>query len=335
MALLTMRSFLSDRLIALLKRIGKYDWLRFERDEHAAINYSRIHLPDEEMRLYTAYQNALIAAHHIKNADQVTLNIVHDFVMSQCLAYGPKMLRPTVEQCEALTRVDVNISFDDYQQPFPTVMVEFPDEFRNNLSQAYDYECPIAVVTHHNADTKRIISVALRKQGMHGAVHLMSNVRDRIEDALREKIEHGDDMDQAEVVQRIAVNFGLLMTYYGVSDAGPVNPDHDNLLRLARKKNKDKAKRAQRLLAGEIRRIEFAQEVVARTSHGHHVDYAPGNGTKCTHWRRGHFRNQPSGVGRMMKRLVFIKPILINSVRFDGDIADTTYSLTTQQRGGT
>ena len=65
------------------------------------------------------------------------------------------------------------------------------------------------------------------------------------------------------MIQRVALNFGLLMTYYGVRDRGPVDPQsHATHLRNARRKNQDKADRARHLLDAEINVIEFKQDVV-------------------------------------------------------------------------
>jgi hypothetical protein len=314
----TFRSLLPDPVIDLFKRIGKYDWLQFIDTDW------RLTLPTEYQRLYLRYRQDRYAPW---NRDPFDCAPVDDFVMSKCLSGGPKLLCPTVEQCESLKKVDINIAFKDYQQPFPTFMVEFPEDFRRDLSDDYGCECPFAVIAYHNANM--IMTVALRRSQVNVS-RVMSGKWTTIEEGLRNRIidddEQADDVNQAEAVQRIAINFGLLLMYYGVKETGYANPDHDNLARLAKKKNKDKAERAQRLLAGEIQCIEFAQEVVAHITRQSR-DYVPGSGTKCVHWRRGHFRNQPYGAGRTNKRIVFIKPILINSDRFVGDVADTAYSL--------
>ena len=322
----TFRSLLPDHVIDLFTRIGKSDWLKLTKTGDDADVKWTLNIPTEYQRLFLRYRLDRYAPW---NRDPFKCAPIDDFVISKCLAGGPKLLRPTVEQCEALKRVDINIAFKDYQQPFPTFMVEFPEEFRRDLSEAYDSECPFAVVTHHKAHT--IMTVALRRNQVNVS-RVMSNRWTTIEEGLRNTIiddddeEEADKVDEAQVVQRIAINFGLLMMFYGVKETGYANPEHDNLVRLAKKKNKDKAARAQRLLAGEIRCIAFAQDVVAHKTR-QSDEYVPGSGTKCVHWRRGHFRNQPHGAGRTKKRIVFIKPILINSNQFVGDIADTTYSL--------
>ena len=51
---------------------------------------------------------------------------------------------------------------------------------------------------------------------------------------------------------------------------------------------------------------------------------AQGEGTKTTHWRRGHFRNQPHGPGNQDRRMVWIRPMIINS-QPDVSVAKKTY----------
>lgn len=38
-----------------------------------------------------------------------------------------------------------------------------------------------------------------------------------------------------------------------------------------------------------------------------------GDGHTCMHWRRGHFRRQPFGKGRTQNKIIFIRPVLVNS----------------------
>ena len=155
-----------------------------------------------------------------------------------------------------------------------------------------------------------------------------------MEDALRFGDEEGNDLDQGEVVQRVALNFGLLMTYYGVKDLGPVDRNsHEKHLRNARRRNGDKAARARRLLDAEINLIEFEQNVVVYDRQDMSRSDSESDGSsRRTHWRRGHFRRQPYGPARSSRKLIFIKPILVNARHFDGDVADTEYRLRTMTR---
>ena len=46
---------------------------------------------------------------------------------------------------------------------------------------------------------------------------------------------------------------------------------------------------------------------------------AAGNGI-APHWRRGHFRMQPFGMGNQQRKLIFVAPVLVHAERLQGDV---------------
>ena len=38
------------------------------------------------------------------------------------------------------------------------------------------------------------------------------------------------------------------------------------------------------------------------------------------HWRRGHFRMQPFGMGNQQRKLIFVAPVLVHAERLQGDV---------------
>jgi hypothetical protein len=150
-----------------------------------------------------------------------------------------------------------------------------------------------------------------------------------VEEALRVGEDDGNDLTQSEVIQRVALNFGLLMTYFGVRDRGPIDPaSHVTHTRNARRQNQRKADRARRLLDAEVNLIEFEQDVVVYDRQDTGRNDSEGDGsTRRPHWRRGHFRRQPYGLARSSRKLIYIKPVHVNVHRFQGDLADTEYRL--------
>ncbi len=325
----TMRRFVPDELITPLKLLGKYDWLRWTPiDSSPPSSRLVLRIPSDPS---LALHRRLLA---LIQADEESLSLFHHYVFSKALALGPKLLCPTAEQCEALEHVDVNASFDDYEQPFPTFLLELPEEYRRKLTDRFNYECPAIALTHHDPRSKYIISTCERLRSHITTIHIMSPrpCWNTIEEALRYSVEEGNDMDQGEVVQRVAINFGLLMTHYGVKDLGPVDREsHDKHVRNARRRNGDKAERARRLLDAEINLIEFEQNVVVYDRQDtSRIDSESDGSGRRPHWRRGHFRRQPYGPARSSRKLIFIKPILVNAHHFDGDVADTEYRLQTR-----
>ena len=296
----------------------------------ATRNAAVIHIPRSEV----AHRPGALKFHQLipRLRGLVEVQSPHLFELytySKALAEGPKLLCPTAEQCEALEHVDVNISFDDYVQPFPTFLLELPEAYRRRLTDRFGFECPQLVVTHHDSRTKYILSFRSACPSGESTFHIMSPRWNTVEEALRFSEDEGNDLAQSEVIQRVALNFGLLMTYYGVRDRGPVDPQsHATHLRNARRKNQGKGERARRLLDAEINVIEFKQDVVVYDrSETQRTDSEGDGSVKRTHWRRGHFRRQVCGHARSARRLIFIKPILVNAHRFQGDVADTEYRL--------
>ena len=151
----TMRSIVPDELIAPLKILGKYDWVRWTMTDKSPPTTS------VEMRFPT--DPALLNYPHViawirRLLPTQSLLLFELYAQSKALAEGPKLLCPTAEQCEALEHVDVNVSFDDYVQPFPTFLLELPLDYRRKLADRFQVECPQLFLIHHDARTKYIFS---------------------------------------------------------------------------------------------------------------------------------------------------------------------------------
>ena len=46
---------------------------------------------------------------------------------------------------------------------------------------------------------------------------------------------------------------------------------------------------------------------------------ATGSGV-TPHWRRGHFRMQPFGIGNQQRKLIFVAPVLVHAEQLQGDV---------------
>ena len=322
----TMRRLVPEELITPLTLLGKYDWLRWTPiDSSTPHNSFELRLPSDSLLLKVPHVDRFFRWLQANKSPDLWFL----YAVSKALAEGTKLLCPSTEQCQALEHVDVNVSFDDYVQPFPTFLIELPEGYRQWLTECFRVKCPELVLTHHDARSKYIISWVMGGAEEHSTEFILTPRFGTIEEALRSGEGSGNAFDQSEVIQRVALNFGLLMTHFGVRNLGPVDrKSHDTHLRNARRKNQAKAERARRLLDAEINLIEFEQDVVVYDKQETTHQESDGEGTKKRpHWRRGHFRRQPYGHARSFRRLIFVKPILINSHRFQGDFADTEYRL--------
>jgi hypothetical protein len=121
----------------------------------------------------------------------------------------------------------------------------------------------------------------------------------------------------------------LLATAYGVRCLGPANPSHSERLKrhakLACKRGRGQQERAEMEVRMTPVRYSFAQEVTLYQNERATGRHGAGEGgwTVSPHWRRGHWRWQPCGVGRSGRRRVAIPSVLVNGHLFLGTLADT------------
>ena len=73
--------------------------------------------------------------------------------------------------------------------------------------------------------------------------------------------------------------------------------------------HKEKRRAESKLLSIGFTRIRFCR--LPNRNNGDHPRITPG--TVKQHWRRGHWRNQPCGEGRKQRKLIWIRPVIVNS----------------------
>jgi len=168
---------------------------------------------------------------------------------------------------------------------------------------------------------------------------LGDDVVDHMHNVVSQEVEKnsGGDLDfvLAEVTQRLGINFSLMMTLLGVKESGPASNEaryYKNVRVLenphANETNKQRAKESVEkttMLYEFDQQIEFYETNDQRTKHGVIDD---GRNSPKPHWRRGHFRMQAHGENHSLRKLIFIKPIMVMKDIFIGDLADTTTTYT-------
>ena len=263
---------------------------------------------------------------------------------------GPKIFRPTLDQCLAMEQIAPQLPIADYAQPYPVMLVELPQAYSQRRSCPAASEplagthAPVGVIIAHLAPpvSGLVITILLDSDAI--TVQSMVHAEATIEDMIVR--DYGEDsyastawatMEERIIlagVQRLAVNAMLFLVQFGCRPLGPVNESHyrrlERYVQVARK-NKRGLEESERNLRQAPQLFGMAQEIVlhdeARTSD----DPDPGgdDGPRRPHWRRGHWKMQPYGPQRSLRRRLFIKPVLVNRHLLPGDTGafETVYRI--------
>lgn len=279
--------------------------------------------------------------------------------LSKSLAGGPKLFRPTVEQCVALENTAATFPFDMYRQPYPVIILEIPEGYRAYLQEKYKVatkDTPSHVLVHHN-DKHNYIAVNAFVSMDNIITHLtpMRAEYETIEDSITKNrnrrkehlagVKNGDltlppvseaEFDAAENVQRLAINFAMMMTLLGVKNTGVVNPTEyrrwQQEAHAVRRggipthravEAKANLTAAMYLLQFE-QKIDFYDEIEEAVEVSDAVELDRLHKSPRTHWRKGHWAKQPYGPERKLRKAIFRKPIMVRFKYFIGESKDTS-----------
>jgi hypothetical protein len=314
--------FVPQSLVPFLTHLGKYQWIKAQPLPGIGTRFFR-QIPDD---LPEEFDDELML---VEAVDYLTLTTL--FAASRALASGQKLLRPTYEQCAALEQVELTIRFDDYQQPYPALFVEVPERYQRELTQRYGVPCPHAVLCHHDKSSGCIFCITDAHDGTFPIVDILppSPNYSMIEQALNAPADEGADIEQSRVLQRVAMNLCILLTFTGVRQLGPADPQRiANLRKVVRGSKRRLFEVERRLKEGMPTLITFEQKIDFYTrksgDDAQALDDTSSTGRKNKpHRRKGFYKMQPFGPGRSQRKLIFIAPVLVNRHLFSGHVEDT------------
>lgn len=260
------------------------------------------------------------------------------FLASRVFILGPKIFRPSYEDCLALEQMDLRLSCSEYQQSFPTMVVEFPEKFREryrceveNFEGIVNPSVPVFVVVHHEPSVPGIVCSTNWNNDMAilRIIHHYGNSMPTIEEVLRKVATlppGSNDITTAEEYgsircQRLALNACQLLCYYGMQSR-PENPSDfarkERHVAAAKKRNDGSLARAEEELRSAPVECDFAHKVTLYNRSPRMRDGIPSGITVRMHWVRGHMRRQPYGPGNTLRKLIHIKPYLVHPEDADG-----------------
>lgn len=251
--------------------------------------------------------------------------------MSNCLAFGPKLFTPTLEQFDSMQHVDLNIPISDYRQPFPSMVIATPKEFKSLLAEYTGIPlgtCPDATILHasQTIDGKvMIFSGHHFKDGMDNSYFFQDRIEfPTIEDAITVYVgEPTPEHLYSEIVTRVCLNLMLMLTHYGYKETGPFNPQD-----YAKHRRKPAL---QRYAFADFLTVDLDKQIVVRQERPP-TDAERGEATGRElepHWRRGHWKNQRHGVKLTLSKRIFVQPVFVRLDRAVGDLSmtKTTYKI--------
>ena len=272
--------------------------------------------------------------------------ILETWAIGGLVTQGVRVYCPTVDECNALSQIELNVPWSAYRQPYDTFVVVLPDGFYDRPVRS-DGSYPVACICRLDAEAcvaAFIVCCADNEKESHsftGQYVWADNPNVDIEDhwagLLDVPSELTDTEDEArERIKRIAINACLALTHYGCREIGSANPEYAARLEanLHKKRLPESVARANRAALEAIPTVYgFDQHVKVFDRDGPATGGSGTHDGPKPHWRRGHWAHQAHGPGFSERKLIFRRPVMVNAVRFAGDEAATRVTLTTANGG--
>lgn len=264
-------------------------------------------------------------------------SVIETFLYSQIFYHGPKVFRPSKLQCEALENVEVNLSFDEYAQPFPTIIVEIPDnyerlipceqagEIRLDAEGLYPMEHRVAfVVLNWNPSRKILAAGGYFTSGQcYTRFFWQRNPGETIENALTEsqslELPGSMSSSNAESVAfakalQVALNAANMLMIFGHRTASSNKKYTERCAKhistQEKAKNPVKLNNARRELKLIPLLMELREPVIT------HVEEKENSSIVGTiirpHWRKGYWKQQPHGPGNTLRKRILIPAVMVN-----------------------
>lgn len=251
------------------------------------------------------------------------------------LREGPKIVNVNQEQWEALSRVQVRLTVEEFSMPFPTILFNMPPGKMHEYVVLHRYQVRgVSVQPPHNP-APCMIGCSISYDNTHDIVTLIKNSNsEHIEKSLGK---YWGEVTQEEgentlLSLRVACNMALAMSNYGCQAEyifpKEVEQDRGLLKRKGNIKSKGGTSASDRLRE-QPKLLVLDRNVKLYRKQGSHEPSAPTGREMPFHWRSGHWHMVPCGPNRTERKRVLYPPCMVRADLL-GDVypdeTTTTYS---------
>lgn len=242
------------------------------------------------------------------------------YSLSRVIAEGPKMFRPTAEQCFSLEHVELSIPMTDYRQCYPTMIVEFPLEYRKDIDRRTGGvpACPRSVIVRYFEGGMVVTGCSIIDFNSLPAelVYVFGSKAKEgtLEDVMGIYLNtNSAETALLEAMTRVALNLMLLLAQTG---SRLTSTDPAGLAKCRERLKKGIRPDLQRReIAEHVQVVVPDRQIVVRDTRRMLAEGPGTHASPSLHWRRGHWRAHP-GFGEARGRgekvpLVFVRPCLV------------------------
>jgi hypothetical protein len=346
-----------------LSYLGKRPWLLYEPTADYNVSISPDHnlIDSQPFRADMSPALAVRVDRCVQMAENDHIKAMWMLAVSKLLGYGPKMFEPTTDDCLASLETKIGMRFEDYRQPYEAVIIKIPDGFQDYLRRQYNLKrTPKYAVPFYDI-RKSFVCVSAFYDTSTIICNLIPNrpEYETIQDCFdfnRNRISYTGDLSQdpeitaAEDVQRLAMNFCLLMTLRGIRNTGPLEAAQylklqTKLKKAQQKKNRMDEAAAKTGLLASIQGIKLHQEIkiyatevngreLSETEEEQASEGRRSGRLMPVHWRNGYHRMQRFGPRNAYRKRIYIKPVWVNLHRLGDQAPDPAQTTVTYKLVG-
>ena len=252
---------------------------------------------------------------HVKNSfrfgpNHIGRDMLGMLVLSRWLLDGPKIVRPTAEQCEIMSNVEVHLEFNDCGFPYPQVLVDFPVES--------PYTCCII----GKVSDDFIIANVMTYDHQNDIIVVICQGDGYLENSLRRFDETITSDEAVEYSKWLRVAFNCALALAGGEHRYVLEKECQRDIGLSKERS-ERGERAKKRLETAVQIVGFHRSIKL-TKHTRSIPGEPTGIEVSPHWRKGHWRMQACGVGLSERKRILVPPVFVRQDRFFGERSDTT-----------